>query len=115
MGIPRRQASVGASGCLEAEAPCVLLAAWQQQYPGEIKRERVRLTQMGDERAGGSVSGMVHFQDSDGGARYEVALEVIGGARRPESHQQQFCVADLRVLRTYKAVNNDQHVWFYLG
>ena len=75
----------------------------------------MRLAQMGDERAGGSVSGMVHFQDSDGGARYEVALQVIGGARRPESHQQQFCVADLRVLRTYKAVNNDQHVWFYLG
>ena len=58
---------------------------------------------------------MVNFQNSDGGAWDDVASQVIGVVRCPESHQQQFCVADLRVLRTYKAVNNDQHVWFYPG
>lgn len=48
----------------------------------------MRLAQMGDERAGGPASGMVNFQNSDGGAWNDVASQVIGVVRCPESHEQ---------------------------
>lgn len=62
---------------------------------------------MGDERAGGPASGMVNFQNSDGGAWNDVASQVIGVVRCPESHEQQFRVAGHGVFGMYKAVNND--------